>query len=180
MTETTHHKNAEILVDRVVLTLTADRRDLAVKLCLDAIQGHVPVSTEQLTEALAAPVPEDITKRIWEIAGTLFHGEPAEWRNLVGQLIKVAHAQRAYELLMHVRHATPQAARKYLRSQITQARRSPGSRPTDDELLADCEFFGISTIGKKRQLLEALLKKAKAGLGFVEPTTCHVGGELEK
>jgi hypothetical protein len=177
---TTHQVNAEFLVTRVEQALNAERRDLAVKLCLDAIQGHVPVSTEQFVEALATPVSEDITKRIWDMAGTLFHGEPAEWRSLVGQLIKVGHPQGAFELLLHLQGVTPDAARCSLRLAITRAQRSPGSRPTDPEILADCDFYGISTIGKKRQLLEALLKKAKAELGFAEATTCHVGGELEK
>jgi hypothetical protein len=180
MTTTTFQDNAELLVDRVVQAMTASRRDIAVKLCLDALQGHRPVTSEQLADALKAPVDDDIIKRTWELAGTLFHGEPARWRNLVGQLIKVCHPARAYEVMLHVRNVEPEAARASIRIAITRGEKAPGAKVSNTELMADCEFYGISTIGLKRGELEERLRKAKAGSGFVKPTCGGMGAELEE
>ena len=179
--ETTHHKNAELLVDRIVMAVTAGRRDVAVKLGLDAIQGHVPVTAGQLIDALADPVDEDTLARTWELAGQLFHGEPARWRNLVGQLIKVCHPARAYEVILDVRDAKAEPARAIIRSAIALGDKAPGTRVSNTELMADCAFYGISTIGRKRPDLIAALAKAKAGEGFKKRTVCwEAAPELEE
>jgi len=176
----TIEENAELLVDRIVKALTHSRRDIAVRLALDALAGHEAVSVEQLEDLF------DTNKRIWEMAGLLFHGEPARWRNLVGQLIKVCKVDAAYEVMLHVRYLKPEPARASIRIAITRAQRPPGSKPTAAELVADCDFHGISTAGKKRTELEAELAKVKTvtfegrkvvwdstDQGFVAPTVCR-------
>lgn len=167
--------HAELLVDRIVQAVTAGRRDVAVKLCLDSIEGCEPVSAEQLADSLITAVDDDTIKRIWDMAGELFHGEPARWRNLVGQMIKICHAARAYEVMLYVRKLTPESARASIRIAISRGRQPPGTKPTNAELVADCQFYGIGTVGKKRQELEAALAKARSGAeaDFSPATVCR-------
>jgi hypothetical protein len=148
---------------------------VAVKLCLDAIEGCDPVSAEQLEDSLKTAVDDDTIKRIWDMAGELFHGEPARWRNLVGQLIKIRHAAAAYEVMLYARRLSVESARAAIRIAINRGNTPPGTRPSNADLVADCEFYGIGTVGKKRQELEAALTKAKAGAeaDFTEPTVCR-------
>jgi hypothetical protein len=175
MTTTIFQDNAELLVDRVVQAVTAGRRDVAVKLCLDTIEGCDPVSAEQLEDSLKTAVDDDTIKRIWDMAGELFHGEPARWRNLVGQLIKIRHAAAAYEVMLYVRKLSVESARAAIRIAIDRGPRPPGKRPSNADLMADCAFYGIGTVGKKRQELEAALTKAKVGAEaeFAPATVCR-------
>ncbi len=171
-------RNARQLVDRIQRALVAGRRDVADVLAYDAMHGNRPHTDDQLTKDLGPTEVEDITVRIWAIAGELFKGQPAKWRTLVGKLVKVCHKQRAYEVLVDCEKTGTQDPRPYIAAAI--ARGMPSWKMTETELLADCDFYGIPTANRTRKDLEREIDSfhrrsddADEKAGFFRPTVCR-------
>lgn len=158
-------QNAIKLVERIRICLIAGRDDVAEKLALDALRGHVPVNDDQFTETLAAPSARDISDKIWRLADHIFAGQPAMWRSQVGELIKVCGRVRALGVVQDCSDAGTGDPKSYLGAAIKRRKQDPCWKLTDDELTAECESYGISTGGKDRKTLEAQLTSSRKRAG---------------
>ncbi len=163
----------EQLVGRIQRAFIAGRRDIALKLARDAIQGN-SVTDDQFEESLALPSKQDTLDSIWALGGEIFDGQPARWRSLVGKLIKVCGKMRALEVMIDCSHAHTEDATSYIGASLARGERSPLWRLTEEELCDACAEFEIKTQGEGRKDLEAKLTAARKR---ATDRTCHGFGE---
>ncbi len=154
-------ENAAKLVERIKIALIAERRDVAEKLALDALRGHVPVNDEQFAETLAEPSVRDVTDTIWRLAERVFAGKPAAWRSQVGRLIKICGRARALTVVSDCDENGTQDPKSYLAGAIAKGKKNPCWRMSDAELVTECESYGVSTAGKDRRTLEKQLESSR-------------------
>lgn len=171
-------ENAEYLVSNISRALIEQNKPLAVRFAYEALKGLPPPTPEQLERAFTEPMRDDTTDRVWELGARIFKGQPAQWRMLVGRLVKVCGAERAFDVLADTFNKRVADPKTYIMAAVAKGSATPVWKLTDSELVEECIVANINTGNRDRKDLEARLEAFRKTENFARATTCTFGLDL--